>query len=84
MEIHIADSIGKEIMSVVRCDDERMDELKNVTDELDATMDKLREPLMMNGKMKSVLELLTKAHRKQARQSKEKEEDCEEEEGSGK
>ncbi len=63
VEIHIADGIGKDVMDMVRCDDERQDDLNLTNDELHATIDKMREGLM-DGKTKRVLEILAKADMK--------------------
>ncbi len=63
VEIHIADGIGKDVMDMVTCDDERQDDLNVTNDELHATIDIMRERLT-NGKTKRVLEILAKADMK--------------------
>ncbi len=70
MEIHIADSIGKDLMTLVRCEEERMDDLKTTNDELDVSIDKMRGPLIEEGKG-NILEKLANAHRKEVNNSHE-------------
>ena len=66
VEIHIADGIGKDVMEMVRCDDERQDDLNETNDELHATIDKMCM-LLIDAKKKRVMELLAKVDSKQGK-----------------
>ncbi len=62
VRIHIADGIGKSIIYLVRCEDERYEDLKKTNNELNATIERMRQPLIESGK--KVMEVLADAHRK--------------------
>ena len=52
VDIHLADSIGKDIMSVVCSEGDRIELLNETNTTLNEAMDKLREPLIAQGKKK--------------------------------